>query len=174
MGTVSHESRTGSQIGVEFGWKVHESLDSWTAKVDTKASIVLAIESAIVGFVVTLSTSDGPLANLRDTRLFLFRAGLLVIAIAALLSLAVVFPQLARRRARQNWSSGMIYFGHLRHWDPQDLAKALEHHVSVPEQLASQLVVMSKIAWRKHAWLQWSLASLIIGSILTAMAGIGR
>src|SRR3954454_8490903 len=41
--------------GLDFAWRVHGALDAWTGKVDTKASITLAIESAVLGFVLTLS-----------------------------------------------------------------------------------------------------------------------
>ena len=50
--------------GAEFAWKVHDALDSWTAKVDIKASIVLAIEAALAGFVITLSEKGGRLSAL--------------------------------------------------------------------------------------------------------------
>ena len=58
----------------------------------------------------------------------------------------------------------MIYFGHLRHWKPADLAKQLKAKQAYEEQLAAQLVAMSKIAWKKHARLQWSVGFLILGA----------
>ena len=38
-------------------------------------------------------------------------------------------------------------------------------------QLANQLVEMSKITWRKHAWLQYSMLSTLVGLILVALSG---
>lgn len=80
-------------------------------------------------------------------------------------------PQLGRRKARRNWSTNMIYFGHLRRWNPDALATELSSEPPTTTQLARQLVEMSKIAWRKHAWLQWSLASLFVASVLLVIAG---
>jgi len=157
--------------GVDFAWKVHDALDSWTAKVDTKASIVLAIEAALVGFVITLSTKGGRLSGLHGYRVNLDRVGLGLVAASVLLSLAVVMPQLGRRKAKRNWSSNSIYFGHLRRWDPTKLSAALEKGETTIQQLALQLVTMSKVNWRKHAWLQWSLLCLVVGSGLLAWAG---
>jgi hypothetical protein len=158
--------------GDEFAWKVHEALDSWTAKVDTKASIALAIEAAIAGFVITLSTNSGRLTGLHGYRADVDHVGLILLAASVVASLAVVMPQLSRLKARRNWSSNMIYFGHLRRWDPDALAKALSTDIPTTTQLARQLVEMSKIAWRKHAWLQWSLILLFIASVLLVIAGI--
>lgn len=160
-----------SHGGDDFAWKVHEALDSWTAKVDTKASIALAIEAAIAGFVITLSTNGGRLSGLRGYRADLDHLGLVLLAVSVIASLAVVMPQLSRRKAKRNWSTNMIYFGHLRRWDPDALATALSSELPTTTQLARQLVEMSKIAWHKHAWLQWSLASLFVASILLVIAG---
>ena len=157
--------------GAEFAWKVHDALESWTAKVDTKASIVLAIEAALAGFVITLSGKRGRLAGLHGYRVNLDRFGWGFLIASVLLSLAVVWPQLGRSRAKQDWSSNVIYFGHLRRWDSDKLAAELAHGTRTVPQLALQLVTMSKINWRKHAWLQWSLLSLVVGSGLLAWAG---
>jgi hypothetical protein len=157
--------------GAEFAWKVHDALDSWTAKVDTKASIVLAIEAALAGFVITLSDKGGRLSGLHGHRVDLDRAGLALVGTSVLLSLAVVMPQLGRRKARRNWSSNMIYFGHLRRWDPNELAASLAKGAPTEGHLARQLVTMSKIAWRKHSWLQCSLLCLVVGAALLAWAG---
>lgn len=158
--------------GDDFAWKVHEALDSWTGKVDTKASIAVAIEAAIAGFVITLSTNGGPLSGLRGYRADFDYCGLVLLAASVVASLAVVMPQLSRLKARRTWRSNMIYFGHLRRWDPDTLAEALSSEIPTTTQLARQLVEMSKIAWRKHAWLQWSLVFLLMAFVLLAIAGL--
>lgn len=157
--------------GVEFAWKVHSTVDSWTARVDTKASIVLGIEAALAGFVITLSSKGGRLSGLHGYRMDVDRVGLVFLVASVLLSLAAVWPQLGRRKARQNWSANRIYFGHLRLWDPNKLAAELVKSAPSEAQLALQLVTMSKIAWRKHAFLQWSLSCLVVGSGLLVWAG---
>jgi Family of unknown function (DUF5706) len=162
LDTMSNGSKP--RDGLDFAWRVHAALDSWTGKVDVKASIALAIESAVFGFVVTLSSKGERFAALAGSRLDWYRIGLGFLLFSVLASLAVVLPQLNRWKSRRDWRGNMIYFGHLRHWDAQKLAKALKQDLPYEEQLARQLVSMSKIAWRKHAWLQWSLISLVIGS----------
>ena len=160
-----------SSGGAEFAWKVHDALDSWTAKVDTKASIVLAIEAALAGFVITLSDKGGRLSALHGYRVNLDRFGLGLLALSVLWSLAVVWPQLGRCEAKRNWSSNMIYFGHLRRWDADKLGAVLAEGTPTLPQLARQLVTMSKINWRKHAWLQYSLFCLVVGSAMLGWAG---
>ena len=160
-----------SSDGAEFAWKVHDALGSWTAKVDTKASIVLAIEAALGGFIITLSDKGGHLSALHGDRVDLYRAGLVFLILSVLLSLMVICPQLGRRKAKRNWAGNMIYFGHLRRWNADELATALAMGTPTVSQLALQLVTMSKINWRKHAWLQWSLLCLVVGAGLLAWAG---
>lgn len=160
------------QEALEFAWRVHGALDNWIGKVDTKASIALAIESAVFGFVVTLSQRNGPFAALTGSSRTWFHVGLAMLLIAVLLSLIVVLPQLNRRKSKKIWRSNMIYFGHLRHWEPKELATALGKQPLYQDQLAEQLVAMSKIAWRKHSWLQGSLIFLAVGvAILLFVAG---
>jgi hypothetical protein len=142
------DSKVVGQRGIEFGWRVHGALDAWTGKVDTKASIALALESAVFGFVVTLTERGKQFADLHGASQRWYYVGAALVLAAVLLSGLVVLPQLNRRKARREWKSGMIYFGHLRHWDPKELATALEREELYEEQLARQLVAMSKIAWR--------------------------
>ena len=156
--------------GLEFAWRVHAALDSWTGKVDTKASITLAIESAILGYVLTLSKKGERLAGLEGTSDVGYHVGIGCLLIAVLFALLVVMPQLKRREAKRNWQKGMVYFGHLRHWDPGDLAAALKSKQVYETQLANQLITMSKITWRKHASLQWSIAFLILGTASLLLA----
>ena len=166
-------TQTATRRPQEFAWRVHDALNDWTGKVDFKASIVLALEAGILTAVITLSAEGGPFHNLGGLRETLFRAGLSSAATAVVLAGWVVFPQLRRREARQNWRSNWIYFGHLRHWDPDQLAETLaagEPHDL--QQLARQLVTMSQIAWQKHARLQYSLLLLGAGVALLLPAGI--
>jgi hypothetical protein len=164
--------RSPDNEALEFAWRVHSALDSWTAKVDTKASIVLALEAAVLGFIITLSSKDGPLAALDGGDVLLYRVGLTLVGLGVLFALGVVVPQLGRRKAKRVWERNTIYFGHLRHWDPEKLAGVLVRDMPRERQLAEQLVEMSKIAWRKHAWLQWSLIAFVGGGLCLAIASL--
>ena len=160
------------RAGIEYGWRVHGALDSWTAKVDTKASISLAIESATVGFVLTLTRQGERLHDLHGFSDALAKVGLASLLLAVGAAVIVVMPQLDRKNAKtpEVWKKNMVFFGHLRHWSVDELAVKLSHHQDEERQLARQLVVMSQIAWRKHARLQWSLGFYVAGSMLLVLA----
>jgi hypothetical protein len=111
--------------GPEHAWRVHGALDSWTGKVDSKASTVLAIESAVLAFVITLTEPGKAFHDLHGAERVCHRAGLVLLIAAVALALAVVVPQLNRRASRRDWHTNTIYFGHLRHWDPDALADTL-------------------------------------------------
>jgi hypothetical protein len=157
----------------EFAWRTHSAITDWTAKVDAKASIVLALESAIVAAVITFSGKDRPLSALRGWPLGTYRLGILLMAAGIALAGLVVLPSLDRCKARVHWRTEVIYFGHLRRWQPSELADYL---LALPARtqldiLSRQLVTTSKIAWTKHARLQWSMLSAALGTLLFAIAG---
>jgi len=157
----------------EFAWRTHSAITDWTAKVDAKASIVLALESAIVAALITFSGKDRPLSALRGWPLGAYSLGILFMAIGIALAGLVVFPRLNRRDARVHWATGIIYFGHLRRWQPTELADylfALSERTQL-DILSRQLVTTSKIAWIKHARLQWSMLCAALGTLLVAVAG---
>lgn len=159
---------------VNFAWHVHDSIGDWTAKVDIKASIVLALEGALLGFVITLSDQSGPLAHLSQAALNLDRAGLVCLSLSVLLAAAVVFPQLSRWNSRTSWQKGFVYFGHLKRWE----ADALRTHLAKLDDgaqlsaLSKQLVVTSKVAWRKHSLLQASMVFLMASAVLLLLCDL--
>lgn len=159
---------------VENAWKVHSAIDSWTAKVDVKASIVLSLLSAAFATAILLAQKDQPLAGLDGWNLWVTRAGFLLLGLGVALSGAVVFPQLRRRASDQEWRSNSIYFGHLRRWDAADLAGVLSEQTDRDrlELLARQHIRMSDIAWRKHARLQYSMLAAAIGVLLFLLGSI--
>jgi hypothetical protein len=131
--------------------------------VDAKASIALAIEAAVAGLVALMATGDGELADASGLAAWSLGVGVLLLAASVVLSVLVVFPQLRGRATRREYSNDVVYFGHLRLWDPQRLAARLAEDSGELDGLSRQLVRMSKIAWRKHVWLQWSLALFVTG-----------
>lgn len=152
----------------EQAWKVHGALDAWTAKVDTKASITLGLASAVLAFALTQSQHDNGLADLQGAAHTSYIMGIALVVLAIAFALWVVFPQLRRwgtRRRSDEWKDNTIYFGHLRHWDPDRLARHLEdRELPHKQQLAAQMVRMSRIAWKKHSRLQMSLLALAVGT----------
>ena len=88
---------------------------------------MLTIEMAVVGFVITMLNNGGRLSGHHGSREFLAALGLALVAASVLLSLMVVVPQLGRRKARRVWRDNLIYFGHLRRWDPMSLLVRWKH-----------------------------------------------
>lgn len=160
------------KAGVEFAWHAHSAITDWTAKVDSKASIVLSLGGAVLGFFVTLSASHRALAGLLGWRLLVERAGFLAVALSVFGAALVVAPRLNRRQSKQAWKQNFLYFGHLRHWKPEELKKRLEVLDGDQELnlLSQQLVATSKIAWFKHSLVQLSIWALVAGVIMVVLA----
>jgi len=157
---------------VDFGWKIHSALADWTGKVDAKASFALAAESAGLIATINLTAQGRAFSSLRHlwqvVGLWL-AIGLLLFA--AILAIVAVTPRLRRGRIDAEAATNFIYFGHLRHWQPDDLTQALLRRALLPT-LATQCVNMSGIAWRKHRLVQSSLtlAAIAAGVLLALIA----
>lgn len=158
--------------GVDFAWRTHSAITDWTAKVDTKASIVLSLGVALLGFLVTLSGTHRVFAHLHGWRHVFEITGLCLIAAGVLAAALVVAPRIDRRRARREWRANFVYFGHLRKWDRGDLRAKLQSLSEAEELdvLSGQLITTSRIAWWKHSLLQIAIAFIMSGSALSALA----
>lgn len=157
---------------IERGWNRHLALSEWTTRVDTKASILLALEVGLIGFVVTQTSKDGLLSGPSQLSWNALMGGLACLSAAILLSAGVVLPHLRGRDLRAEHGQHTIYFGHLRHWGVDELAGDLRSADEASElsQLSRQLVMISKMLWRKHRLLQWSVALLIAGATLVGVS----
>lgn len=155
----------GPTSGEEFAWKVHGALQDWTAKVDTKASIVMTLETALLSGMVAFNSSRA--SGYSFSWASLHNCGLTLLFVAVALAGAVVFPQLHRRDSAKPWQDQFIYFGHLRKWEPAALAEALVNRGSNGSlsMLSDQLVSMSRIVWIKHVLVQWSLLLAFMGCL---------
>jgi hypothetical protein len=153
----------------EDAWKIHEALVTWTSNVDTKASIVLAVDTALAGGVVTLAGDHHSLAHLHGFAAALFWVGVSLQALGLLSAAAVVTPQVRAKKTEQEWPHGFIFFGHVRHWREDQLSAALANDDILP-MLTRQLIAMSAIAWRKHRYLQASMLLTLFGTAVIALA----
>ncbi|MFG6294122.1 Pycsar system effector family protein [Streptomyces rochei] len=157
----------------ETAWRIHAALGEWTARVDAKASFALTLESAALAGIVALSDKNRLFSNLTG---FGVRgplwAGILLILTAAVLAILVVAPRLrAKKKLEAESSENFIFFGHLQFWEPTALAQKLQEQDMLPV-LTNQLVNMSKIAWRKHRFVQLSFLLAGIGGVLVFIAGV--
>lgn len=156
---------------LDTAWRIHGATGEWTARVDAKASFALALETAILAGITTLSDKDRSLGQLDGWKQLLpYWLGIGFLVFSALWTLRVVAPQLRGSSTKEESKVDFIYFGHLRHWRPDDLEQALNERELLPV-LSRQLVRMSAIAWTKHRRLQVSLWCGVIGTALVAMAG---
>jgi len=75
-------------------------------------------------------------------------------------------PMLGRAsQLKREHEQHLIYFGHLRHWEPSKLARRLAdiNRRDQIDQLAAQLVAMSKRNWTKHQRLRMAMISGMTG-----------
>lgn len=159
--------------GGDFGWRVHEAQQAWTASVDIKASIVLVVEVALAGAAGrSLLMSGGVLHDAHGLHLAAAILAVVLLALAVGSALWVVFPRLERRASRGKAEPGLIYFGHLRRRSVDDIEKALAGLDEAGErhEIARQLRVTAQVAWKKHAWLQKSLVFLAAGVCVLVVA----
>ncbi len=161
------------QDSVDSAWRIHGALTDWTGKVDTKASFVLTIESALVVTVIALSGSGRRLSDLDGAARPVYWIGVASITLAVVLVALAVKPRVRRRDVAHEWQDNFIYFGHLRYWSPEQLEDALRGQPVLPV-LTRQLVNMSKIAWRKHLLIEVSLLCAAVGTALVALAAMVR
>jgi len=160
---------------IEFAWRAHAAQENWTAKVDTKASIFFTVNGAGVAALVALRTqSGGVLEQLAGARQIIGDLGIVLCALAVVIAGAAIFPVLGRSK-RHRVERDTIYFGHLRHRTPAEVAEQLRtlNDDEKLDQLARQLVVMSRANWAKHRLLQLALVMALVGYVTVLIVVIG-
>jgi hypothetical protein len=120
-----------NQHAIEFAWRAHAAQEAWTAKVDAKASLLLALEGGLLVAALAGHTKDGPLAGLHGGRNAAQGIGMCLLLLAIGMAAGAVIPMLGRvREHRASHESNTIYFGHVRHWDPPCMLIDYEHRPS--------------------------------------------
>ncbi|MFB7915278.1 Pycsar system effector family protein [Streptomyces sp. NPDC056061] len=153
----------------KVAWQIHASLHETTRTVDAKASFALAMESAALAGIAALSGTGHSLHHVSGFAGAVLWVGVALIGIAAVLAVLVVIPRHnGQGRSPQPGQDEFLFYGHLRHWAPDDLAQRLAGADPLPT-LSSQIVVMSAIAWTKHKRVQQSLVLAVTGSVLVAV-----
>ncbi|MEU1512943.1 Pycsar system effector family protein [Streptomyces sp. NPDC005811] len=140
---------------------------------DAKASFALTLESAALAGIVALSDEGRLFGSLYGwgARALLWTGSVLILA-GAVLAILVVTPRLRSRSALEHEApQSFIYFGHLQFWKPEDLETALQRQDMLP-MLSRQLINTSKIAWRKHRFVQVSFLLAAIGGAFVFFAGL--
>lgn len=159
-----------SDDAVDTAWKIHAALVDWTGKVDTKASFALTIEAALLAGVVTLSGTDRVFGKLTGWfPITLYVLGIVVLVAGVLCAVWVVRPRLRTPNLKAESDHNYTYFGHLRHLDQTAVLKHLDE-TPIKPVLAKQLVEMSKIAWSKHVFVQWSMTLAVFGVLILGLS----
>lgn len=164
---LSNPRADTDHAGTEFGWRSHEAIQTWTANVDTKASIAMVVQTALAGAGLhALIAHDGELHDAVGLHLACTIVAVTLLVISVGCCLWVIFPRLHRRRDPP--PQGLIYFGDLRILKADEIALALTTLTQEQEctQLAHQMRITSVVAWRKHSWLQHSLVAFVLGATL--------
>ena len=168
----SPDNSDNAQRGIEFGWRVHSAQESWTAKVDGKASLLLALQGGALFVMATGHQKDGFLDKLTGWHLGIVVAAALGLVLGIVSTIAAVIPQLgSAKRHRMEYASHLVYFGHLRHWKPHELSAKLAQVTGADElrMLGFQLQRMSEINWRKHQMLRLGLILTTLSIVATTI-----
>ncbi|MDP9796413.1 hypothetical protein J2S43_004925 [Catenuloplanes nepalensis] len=155
-------TRTMEPREVALTWRLHAGLESMAARADAKAGILLAHQGSAFVLGVTAQQMSGGWA---------MALALALVAAAMGTAIAVVLPVLRPRRPTAT-AEDIVYFGHLREWQPPSLAERIEG-LSKEEEIAMvtrQLVTLSRINWRKHRLLQISLSLTVSAMSVGAVA----
>lgn len=150
------------ELSDDLAWRVHETAKGWISQVDAKSAAALAIEAAALGFALVLITNSDTLGLLTAFSRWVLGAGLALLFGSVMLSMLVLMPRI-KIRERKPRKPGYLYFGHLRHWEKEALAETLARNQVSDGQIAAQVIVLSRVAWRKHVLFQWSLYLLFAG-----------
>jgi hypothetical protein len=170
----SQESQGDEHRGLTYGWRAYGAVNESIVRLDNKASIVLTLGSAVLGYLVILSGSHRVLSGLHGWRAVVEKSGLGILGLAVLLAALAVFPKLSRARLRRGLASGCFYFGELRRRAPEDVSRWLNTLTVQAEvaELADQLVISAKISWYKYSLLQAALVAMAVGVVLVSLSVI--
>lgn len=141
--------------------------------VDVKASVLLALEGGAIFATLSANATTGLLAHATGVVQFLELLGVITLVGAVGTAAWALLPQLGSpAEHKATHLQHTIYFGHLRHWNPHQLAPRLRtagRDDPFP-MLARQLVEMSKRNWSKHRKIQLSLVLGVTGLTLITLA----
>ncbi|MFI5932214.1 Pycsar system effector family protein [Actinoplanes sp. NPDC051494] len=143
------------RLNLDLAWRRHTAQENWIARVDTKASILLTVNGAVLGTVLTArAQSSGFVADLTGWRAVVLWTAMILCGLAEVAAGAVIVPLLGHGRTPDR--AGTIFFGDLRRRDPAALGAYLMGLTPEEQfdQLAHQLVVMARASWFKHRVMQ--------------------
>ncbi|TFD44802.1 hypothetical protein E3T55_19760 [Cryobacterium frigoriphilum] len=159
---------------LDNAWKIHDATGEWTARVDAKAAFAFTVESAVLGVVVALTTTDKVYDGFDSwwsTALYVL--GVFLIFISIYFAGSVVVPQLNIRGLEKASKDNYIFFGHTRFWEGRadELAERLKSD-DLLKQVSLQIGIMGRIAWDKHIKVQRSMWFAMTGLVVFVVLGV--
>lgn len=154
-------------------WEIYRSHAEWIARVDVKASVLLALQGVTLGFVIALTDGDGPLAAIKVWWGWpALTLSVLLLLTAILFAVLVIAPRVRTKKPSRKAMTDYTYFGHTRWWKPVDLEAELRE--SALPILSRQITILGEIAWRKHLWAMWSTwvfvaAGIVMSALIVAL-----
>jgi hypothetical protein len=159
----------------EHAWSVLQAIQTWTSRIETKASFLLTLESALFVFfgsqllrytieqenelvfsqAMVLMLNTYPFAG----QVIMLGLGLLLVSIFALVN-CLAFPLWEKGRRAEKPSNG-IYFGHLESSKEADIIRLFREDQL--NQLAREAKRSSSIAWQKQVRLKISTGLTVLG-----------
>lgn len=164
------DDEDGMSSQLEFGWRAHTAQESWTAKVDVKASVLLAAQVGLLVAIATIASASG-FKHPEGLWAALLPVGVLLILGGSIFSASAIYPQLSSDPGK---TSDLIYFGHLRNLTGEEVQKRLKD-LSEEAQLSAlsrQLVKMSEVNWSKHVRLRRSIWATAAGAAFAVLGMI--
>jgi len=152
---------------IENAWKIHDAQLDWTAKADAKAAFAFGVDSAAIAAIVVLISTDKVFHHVLSVWPgLLFILGVIGLVSGSIASAIGVAPRLKRKDALSKAATNHIYFGHARHWKPEDLEVSLLEDENLLPQLTRNIVVSADISWKKHVAVSWSLWLTMAAGVL--------
>jgi hypothetical protein len=154
---------------VGFAQRVHENVRSWYVNADTKAQVVLGLNSALLGFLImgVLRQQDDIAAIVDGFGWETFASlGLMLVSTAASTVCAVVclWSRGLRRQTSARPSEQMVFFREIAH-DEEGFRNALQRvdEGSELEALRAQIPAIAKNVLRKHKLVNAGFVSFGVG-----------
>ncbi len=163
-----------NKSALDNAWRIHEATGEWTARVDAKAAFAFTIESAVLGAVIALTTTDKVYDNFDAWwKVALYMLGVVLVFVSIYFAGSVVAPDLNSRGLKKASRENYIFFGHTRFWEGRsdELADRLKRD-DLLEQLSRQIGIMGRIAWDKHIKVKRSMWFAMTGVAVFFVLGV--
>jgi hypothetical protein len=154
----------------DFLWEVHKYTNEYIRFADTKAAFIAGISAALIGSLVASPLFDSIFLStpcLWSKLQWTGIAALLLLAVSLVLSIAAIRPRLWNKT-----SVGYIFWGSIAgHGSMLQFTRAVHElsQLGMTNAISDHLFVLSSIAKRKYAYVDWALSVGVAGG---ALAGI--